>query len=81
MRYIKFIIVSFFLLNVGMANSQNLQYYATNPNGIMGEKLFPEDENGDVCFSDIIEEPYSIDSIMSVVPSSIPIRAPLIWNQ
>lgn len=67
MRSLKIIIALLLLMNVGFVEGQNLFYYATHPNGKTGERLFPEDSNGDVFFSDIIEIPYSADTIMAVI--------------
>ena len=46
------------------ANAQNLRHYAISSNGEKGECLFPEDNSGNVVFSNIVEIPYSADSIM-----------------
>ncbi len=56
-------------------NSQNLLHYATSTNGQKGECLFPEDANGEVTFSKIIEVPSSADTIMTLVDEYINSRS------
>lgn len=63
------IIISFFLCFT--CKAQNILHYATNTNGEVEKRLFPEDSNGGVLFSDIIETDYSADSIMLMVDDYI----------
>lgn len=72
---IKLTIVLTLLFHVGYISSQNLLHYAISTNGEKGECLFPEDDNGDVCFSDIIEVPYSADTIMTAANDYITSRS------
>lgn len=58
-----------------LINAQNLLHYAMTSNGEKGECLFPENTNGEVYFSDILEAPYSADTIMTVINDYITSRS------
>ena len=70
MKYLYgFITILLFICSASKA--QNVLHYATNANGEKKECLFPEDKNGDIVFTDIINADYSADSIMLVVDDYI----------
>ena len=56
--------LAFILMFCNAGVSQNLLHYARTTNGEKGECLFPEDDNGNVYFSDVIILPCSADSII-----------------
>ena len=60
-----------FLAVVYSANAQNLNHVAFDTNGPMGECLFPQDENGEITFSGVVECPYSSDTIMGLAKEFI----------
>lgn len=63
MRKLLFIALLLFAV---ATNAQNLDHVAFDTNGPMGECLFPQDENGNITFSDIVECEYSADTIMGL---------------
>ena len=54
-----------------LASTQNLNHVAFDTNGPMGECLFPQDENGEIVFTGIVETPYSSDTIMGLAKEFI----------
>ncbi len=63
-----FLLLTLFTQNV---IAQNLNHVAFDTNGPMGECLFPQDENGEIKFSGIVDCPYSSDTIMGLAKEFI----------
>ena len=51
--------------------AQNLNHVAFDTNGPMGECLFPQNENGEITFTGIVECPFSSDTIMGLAKEFI----------
>lgn len=64
----KRIIITLFACLTCCLNSQaqNLQHVAFDTNGPMGECLFPQDENGNIVFSEVVKTNLSADTIMGL---------------
>lgn len=68
-KVILFLMVVAFSFQVGYA--QNMLHYALSSNGEKEWTLFPENSNGDVVFSSIVETPFSADTILMAADSYI----------
>lgn len=67
-KILLFLLFSLFTHNI---IAQNLNNVAFNTNGPMGECLFPQDDNGEIKFSGIVDCPYSSDTIMGLAKEFI----------
>ena len=70
MKKIGLLILFGFIFSVN-SNAQNLQHVAFDTNGPVGECLFPQNEDGDIVFSDIVECEFSADTIMGLAKEFI----------
>ena len=61
----KILLIALMCVSLGV-NAQNINYRAFDTNGPLGECLFPQDENGNIAFSEIIPCTYSADTIMGL---------------
>lgn len=67
-KYFIVVMLTFFMQNV---IAQNLNHVAFDTNGEMGECLFPQDENGNITFSGVVESPLSSDTILGLAKEFI----------
>lgn len=67
----KFGLVFITLLSSVTIGAQNLNWVAMDTNGPMGECLFPQNDNGDIVFSEVIPSIYSADTIMGLAKEFI----------
>lgn len=65
------LILLFGIFSLLPINAQNLQHVAFDTNGPVGECLFPQNENGDIVISGIVECAYSADTIMGLAKEFI----------